>query len=311
MLPRQTKRTPILGMISISGSIRAALAALLLAGAAGCSSEDQSRTRAAHAATPCDAPAHLATLPHDLREASGIAVSRTHEGVLWVIDDENPWLYALDRSGRELGRVRVPSRVRDWEDLALAPCGDRDCLYIGDFGDNQHRRDDVAILRVPEPSPGDRETAEPQVFRFRYPNGPGDAEALFILEGERLYIVSKGRNGPVALFRFPPLVEGSTLTLEHVRDFTPGLVQLPDMVTGADATPNGRWVAIRSYGMLELWAVEGGELARERTARVPLGGLREPQGEGVAITDAGEVLLVSERARRESAPLSRLHCRLD
>lgn len=298
-------------MISLSGSYRAALAALLLVGLAGCSSEDQSRTRAAHAATPCDAPERIATLPQDLREASGIAVSRAHEGVLWVIDDENPWLYALDRSGRELGRVRVPVKVRDWEDLALGPCDSGDCLYIGDFGDNEHRRDDLVILRVPEPSPDAQQTAEPQSFRFRYPDGPGDAEALFILGDERLHIVSKGRNGPVALFRFPPLVEGSELTLERVRDFTPGLVQIPDMVTGADASPNSRWVAIRSYGMLELYAVEGDVLGRERVARVPLAALGEPQGEGVAITDAGEVLLVSERAQHESAPLSRLHCRLD
>lgn len=290
---------------------RRAFAALLVSlPLFSCGRSEQSGTVQAAMASPCDAPARLAALPEGLVEASGMAVSRAHAGVIWVINDGDPHLYAIDRTGRQLGKVRVPVKVGDWEDLALGPCATGDCLYIADIGDNQHERDDVAILRIPEPAPADAGSAQPERFAFRYPDGPRDAEALIVLPGERLHVVSKGRRGPVALYRFPPLSQGGVLALEQVRAFTPGVVQMPDMVTGAAATPSGKWVAIRAYAWVDLFAASEAGIAAERTARVPLEALRERQGEGVAITDEGEVLFVSERGGGD-APLSAMRCKLE
>lgn len=290
---------------------RRAFAALLVSlPLFSCGRSEQSGTVQAAMASPCAAPARLAALPKDLVEASGMAVSRAHEGVIWVINDGDPHLYAIDRSGQQLGKVRVPVKVGDWEDLALAPCATGDCIYIGDIGDNQHERDDVAILRIPEPAPSDPQTAQPERFAFRYPDGPRDAEALIVLPGERLHIVTKGRHGPVALYRFPPLAPGGVLALEQVRAFTPGVVQMPDMVTGASATPSGKWVAIRAYAWVDLYPADEQGLAAERKARMPLESLRERQGEGVAITDDGELLFVSERGGGD-APLSAMRCTLE
>ena len=101
------------------------------------------------------APDVVATVSDpELDEISGLVVSRRHAGVLWVHEDSGagPVLTALTTDGASLATLtlRDASSV-DWEDLAIAPCGESDCLWVGDFGDNSERRTDVQLLRVQEP----------------------------------------------------------------------------------------------------------------------------------------------------------------
>jgi len=278
---------------------------------AGCTDP---RTAAANAQTPprCEPPKQIAMLPTDIDEASGVAFSASHEGILWVHSDSDRYLYALDRRGIRKARVALPGpRPRDWEDMAVGPCGTGtgSCLYLADIGDNGHERTSVTVLRVPEPALTDSVTAEPERFVFQYEDGPRDAEALFLLGG-RIHIVSKGRNAAIALYRAPATLGEAAMPLERVRSFTAGLVQIPDQVTGAAATPAGDWVAIRTYTYLDLYRVHGDTLATALTARTPLAPAAEPQGEGVALNAAGDVYLVSERALGLPAPLSHTRCQL-
>ncbi|HEX9611134.1 MAG TPA: hypothetical protein VF978_04545, partial [Gemmatimonadales bacterium] len=98
-----------------------------------------------------------------LTESSGVAVSRTHTGVLWTHNDsgDGPYLYATDLRGGDRGFLRVSgAEAIDWEDMALGPCPLRGtCLYLADTGDNLEVRPSVTVYAVPEPEP---------------PTGPGD-----------------------------------------------------------------------------------------------------------------------------------------
>lgn len=167
----------------------------------------------------CERPERLGWMPDELLESSGLAASRRYPGVLWSHNDSghDPVVFAIDTTGQLLGRVRVSgARNVDWEDMELAPCaatGDdggggqrsgKDCLYIADTGDNRLRRDDAAIYRVPEPAPGDTVTAPAERFPVRFPDGPRDVEALYILPGGTVHLVSKGRGHPIAIYRYPP-----------------------------------------------------------------------------------------------------------
>ena len=111
-------------------------------------------------AGPCVVVSGPAMVP-EIPETSGLAVSRQHPGLLWTHNDSGSAavLFALDTAGTLRGRVRIPIRTRDWEDVSAARCPSGDCLYIADIGDNRRTRRQVQIYRVPEPAPGDAETA--------------------------------------------------------------------------------------------------------------------------------------------------------
>ena len=74
-----------------------------------------------------------------LDESSGVAASRRQPGVLWTMNDSgnDAWIFATDTMGRDHGALAVAdARNRDWEAIALGPCGTQECLYIADTGDN-------------------------------------------------------------------------------------------------------------------------------------------------------------------------------
>lgn len=254
------------------------------------------------------------SLPDDVRESSGLAQSRRDPDLFWTHNDagNEPDLFALNTAGEVVQRVRVAgAELTDWEDLASGPCGAGSCLYVGDIGDNDAERERITIYRIPEPERGARESAPAEALHARFPEGARDAESLFVLPSGALYVVTKGRHGPVALFRFPVTQRpGEVATLEHVRELFPEPEGRDDRVTGAGASPEGRWVGIRSYRRLYLYpAAEliGGGAVKPTT--VDLEPLRQKQGEAMVIAGDGSVWVTSEAAgKNESARWARLQC---
>jgi hypothetical protein len=267
-------------------------------------------------AARCGDPVRVADLDDPLVEASGLAASRHRPGVLWLHNDSDtpPRLFVHSADGSRVGVVNVPGlrSQRQWEDIASGPCPAGDCLYIGDIGDNLARRPNPGILRLPEPAPDARESAVPERFRFSYPDGPEDAEAMFVLSDTTVYIITKGRQGPITLYRIPRLESPGTVVLERIQELSDGLVQLPRMVTGAAASPDGRLIAVRTYSFLQLYRMSGGRLEPLLAGDgYDLGPLAEPQGEAVAVLDDGTVFLATEEGPFNRQPfLSRIQCRV-
>src|SRR5687768_2635108 len=173
-------------------------------------------------------------LPADLPESSGVAISPSRPGIVWSHNDSgDPEIFAVSLDGRLQARVDINrANVEDWEDMAAGACPGGPCLYLADIGDNAAQRSEIVVYRVPEPSPGDSVVSTVERFAFRYPEGPRDAEGLFVLGQDQLFIVTKGENSPVEIFRAPsPLNPGSTVDLQLVRRLSPGVVQQPDRVT--------------------------------------------------------------------------------
>ena len=245
-------------------------------------------------ANDCTVAARVAALPRELREASGVAVDSRDR--IWVIADSGPpFLYSIDPNNGIAQRVRIlDAAVDDWEDLASGPCGSTGaCLYIAEIGDNLHSAATRAVLRVPEPEPGDS-SARAERFAFRFPDGPSDAEALAVLPDQTMLVITKGRNRAIGVYRYPtPLVADSVVTLERIASLSSGIVQLPAQITGAASDPAGTLLVLRSYLALQLYHLEDDGLERIG-APYDLTGLREPQGEGIALTRDGHVVLVGE-----------------
>jgi hypothetical protein len=239
---------------------------------------------------PCQVTSGPAALP-EIPETSGLAVSRRHPGLLWSHNDSGneSVLFAIDPAGVVHGRVRLPARTRDWEDISAGPCAAGDCLYIADIGDNSATRRRVSIYRVPEPALDDAETAPPEIIHATYIDGAHNAEALFVVD-TALFIVTRDRAGLVYRASIPHSRENH-VTFERVGQL--GLIS----VTDAEASRDGTSVVVRTPHEA-VW-YRSDEVLRDRfTAylRLSLAGLREPQGEGVALD--GNTLFLSSEGRR-------------
>jgi hypothetical protein len=249
----------------------------------------------------------------ELPEGSGVAASRRTPGVFWAHNDSgSPVLFALNEKGVVSGRVRVTgAEVDDWEDIAVGPCGEATCLYIADIGDNSGRRERITLYRVPEPAPADASTRPAEVFHARYPDGPRDAESLFVTANSDVFIITKGDPGPVALYRFPrPLRSGSPMQLERVGNPAGGAkVDDEDRPTAADLSADGRWVAVRTTHRVAFHRAADLTAGRwQETFRADLRSLKEPRGEGIAFGANGALILVGEGGLSGPGTFARVVC---
>ncbi len=264
--------------------------------------------------TGCQLAAEPRPLPEALHESSGVASSRIHPGVIWTHNDGvEPFLYALNEEGELLARITVSGAgMWDWEDLSAGACPSGSCLYLADTGDNQEVRPKTQLIRVSEPEGLHTDTVlSAEVFPMALPDGPRDIEAVFVLPGEEVFFISKGRAHPLTVYRYPkPLRQNEVVVLEEVQLLSDASRPIPSQVTGADASPDGRLVVVRTYEAMAFFDVHDGRLVPREGGRVVLRTLEEPQGEGVAIGPEGRVLLTTESGNFGGlAALRTLHCR--
>lgn len=275
------------------------LAALLLSAGCDRAGDDgaQAQADSAQMAQTCRVIRGGAALPHEVAESSGAAMDPRSTEVFWSHGDSGaePALYALASDGRLLGRVFLSgARNRDWEDMAIGPCPGGDCVYVGDIGNNQPGSNEVVLYRAPLPQPTDSATAPAETFRARFPGGGRDTEALFVTPDGGVYLVNKGQNDDIELWRWPTPLQPGPVDLVRVRTLAPEPDQPGDAVTGAGASRDGRWVAVRTYGRLALYRTADLLGTGGSAFSMDLAPLGEPQGEAVSVRPDGTVLLTSE-----------------
>jgi len=270
---------------------------------------------------PTEARRTASIAARDLTEASGLAASSAHPGVLWTIQDSGnrPDVFAIDTAGAVLGRWRV-SGVRnvDWEAMSIGPCGPRSCIYVGDTGDNSERRGVVSVHRFAEPLPanarGGGRIEEVESLNFRYPDGAHDTEALVVRESGEILLVSKGRSGGIRAYRLPASAWGSgeRVTAELIGILPLPLDGLTGLVTDAALHPDGATLVVRTYATLYFFDL-GAEGRPDPAARPVACGILglELQGEGVTWRDAETMALVSEAAYGMPGTVSIVRCPRD
>ena len=267
-------------------------------------------------------------IPRQLRESSGVAVSREHAGVLWSHNDSgnDPILYAIDIQGRLLTSFEVENAsLRDWEDVSLGPCPtplsvQRDCLYLGDIGDNQRRRSSYTIHITPEPDPFLADStrvgsmAEVRSVDFVYPDEPHDAEAMAVASDGDVTIVTKGRNGSVQMFVLThDVVARAIETRRQVIIESAGSLPIEPafplgrVVTGAAYSPSGGTLAVRTYTEIYLFTKHSDGSLTPPDAACFLGFI-EPGGEAVDFLDEETMVLTSEWAGGQEGTIYRVRC---
>lgn len=227
-------------------------------------------------------------------EGSGLVASRRHPGILWTHNDsgDSPRVFAIRENGQLVSEVEIGgARNVDWEDLTI---DDQGQLYLGDIGNNASKRDDLGVYVVREPDPTtDRRVPALRHIRFTYPDQAQppagrvrnfDSEALFFCDG--LYLLTKHRMDKLTrLYHFPRAAladdapTSSAVVLEPLSSYDmspPGSPPGPDrraMVTAADVSPDGRFLAVLTYGSVTLF-----QRSDER-----------PEGHGTASIDAAPI----------------------
>jgi len=209
--------------------------------------------------SPYAPPVRVGTLRlGDINEASGLAASKCQKDVLWTHNDsgDGPFVYAIRPNGEDLGTWRVPNaRNVDWEDIAEYKDASGKCfLYIGEIGDNDDRRAEHIIYRVPEPSVGTEsgssekhETSPAEVIKFTYPDHNQNAETLLVhpLTGD-IYVVTKHMTGPAGVYKLKGSFGGESQPAVLIAEVS--VPAIPNgLLTGGDISPDGRKVILSDY----------------------------------------------------------------
>ena len=248
-------------------------------------------------------------LPKELNEVSGLYLAAPDS--LWWHNDggHGAELFLTNSRGELLWKEPLPGALnRDWEDLTADGQGN---IYIGDFGNNLNRRQDLAIY-IYHPGSGRLDS-----ILFRYPdqqlfppaprNQNFDMEAFFWFQ-DSLHLFSKNH-----------LQQGNYFTKHYTLPAQPGTytATLKDslylkkrVVTAAAISPDGQSVALLAYwfkpflGFIpitpaDIFVLTGfvgsdflnGKIRRQKAARC----LWPTQFEALDYIDPASVWIASER----------------
>ena len=209
-------------------------------------------------------------------ESSGLVA---RDGLVSTVNDSGDAgrVFSVDASGLTIGVTTFADAPVDVE--ALAPAGPGE-VWVGDIGDNTASRASVSVSRVPVgrgPRSGDFPTSA-----LVYAGGARDAETLLAdPRTGRLYVVSKEIFGGTVYAAPRVLREDRPNRLEPVADAIP-------IATDGAFWPDGRHLVVRGYGRAVVYAWPS------MRAVADLDLPDQDQGEGIAVTEDGRVLVSTE-----------------
>ena len=236
---------------------------------------------AATLALPVPQPAGVVRIA-PLVEASGLAASRAHPGVLWTHNDgPDGRLFAVSTDGVALGSWNIDAPgVTDLEDIAVRAGGAGEEILLADIGDNKGGRPSVRILVVPAPAPRPPgETLEGPALKpsaildFTYEDGPRDAESLAAgpATGALLVIAKEKKASGVYVLPRDARVAARLLSLPVSK------------ASGADISPDGLRLAVVNGKGAWMWTRGPGEDWKTALARAPVALPYEPGPNGESI----------------------------
>lgn len=257
----------------------------------------------------------------EVKESSGLAASQCQQ-VLWTHNDagSGPFIFAMTTKGKHLGTWKVSNAENiDWEAIAGYKDPSGKCfLLIGDIGDNDETRSELAIYKIPEPliSPSDSgsTTAQPlqtmpaEVLKFKYVNEPHNAETLLIHPGTgEIYVLIKARSGPSEIHKLKPVFDPETVALtEKVSEISVPSKPVGLLTDGAFSPDGKRVMLCDKDGGYELIRPEGADgpdaIWTQKPIVVNLGDRK--QGEGVSYSPDGNSVYAS--SEKKNAALFRV-----
>ncbi len=137
--------------------------------------------------------------PSGLNENSGMAYSKQYNRMYAINDSGNGnYFFVIDMKGELIEKVKINNaKNTDYEGLSYAPCGEDQCIYIGDVGDNSEDNKTHHVYVIKELSSFKKLANLKTDITFSYEDGvTPNSESLAVhpVTGD-IYIATKNYDG--------------------------------------------------------------------------------------------------------------------
>ena len=258
----------------------------------------------------------VSSLPGIIKEASACEISKKSP-LIWTVEDHNNQnvLFGFNEKGELIKEITITNvENNDWEDLTSDDEGN---LYIGDFGNNDNDRENLAIYKINAADLTKNEAKAESIVQFYYPeqteipskkkNRIFDVESFFI-HNNKFYLFTKNRSskfdGTTVLYevennpveRLPAKMISSFVTCEEFNHCA---------VTSADISPNKDKVAILSSD--KVWVFSNWKDNDFFSGNVEIIELNHhTQKEGLCFKDQNTILITDEGDKKITGNLYEL-----
>jgi hypothetical protein len=245
----------------------------------------------------------ISNLSKSLEEVSATEVVSSSK-LIWMLNDRGnkSKIYGVSKKGKIVKVIKVNAKNNDWEDLTSDEKGN---LYIGDFGNNESRRKNLAILKVNAKDLLSSKKVEVEKIRFYYPNQTNfppkrkqlffDAESFFFHKNS-FYIFTKSRVkskfGKTALYKIPA-TKGNHKA-EFISDFN-SCDEMNCWITSADISNDGKKVALLSPSSVLIFSeYNKDDFLSGKLTKIPFN--YNSQKEGVTFKNNNTLLITDEKS---------------
>ncbi|WP_237589954.1 hypothetical protein [Polaribacter sargassicola] len=246
----------------------------------------------------------ISDLPKELEEVSGTEVV-ADSNLVWMLNDggNKAEIYGVSNKGKIVKELSIKSKNNDWEDLTSDENGN---VYIGDFGNNENKRKNLAILKIKKKHLSSSKKIDVKKIKFYYPNQDDfppkkkklffDSESFFYYKNS-FYIFTKsrveGKYGKTSLYKIPAK-EGKKHKAEFVSEFN-NCNDANCWITSADISPSGKKVALLSpEAVLIFTDFKNDDFLSGKMVKVTLDSYS--QKEAITFKDENTLLITDEKA---------------
>jgi hypothetical protein len=255
----------------------------------------------------------LCELPKDLKEISGIAYANN---LLYSIEDSGnaSEVIVFDLKGKIKRSIVINATKNvDWEDLTFDTKGN---LYIGDFGNNDNTRRNLAIYKIDKNSLHQKTVDVSYAITFEYPEQthfpPKKKEFFYDVEGflesnSYFYLFtknrSKGFDGSSYIYKIPNTAG------HHKAQLIKTINTCSDYqncaITSAAISPDGTKFVLLSHS--KVWLFENFALDQAETGRMTELDLDHfSQKESITFKNNDTLLIADERVKKTGGRLYKL-----
>ena len=243
----------------------------------------------------------LFDFPKDISEVSGITF---HNNLIWSIQDSgnSNEVFGFDESGKLIEQIEVQDAENiDWEAITSDKHGN---LYIGDFGNNDNDRQDLAIYKLASSN----YSKVSEKISFYYPEQTDfpakkkeklyDCEAFFLYQNAFYLFTknrSKGFDGTSLIYKIPAIAGNHPAKL--IGKFKTCANYNSCVITGATISSDEKQIVLLGHDRLWLFNnFKGDDFLSGKLSELDLN--HHSQKEGICFKDNETLFIADERSKK-------------